>query len=78
MASFGTILLSVGTALGCFTVPPLAEHFGRRWTQAFLYTLMLCSIALGFGYAFYLKDHALAWLLVLLFVMGIGVANHTM
>jgi MFS family permease len=78
VASFGTILLSVGTVLGCFAVPPLAERFGRRWTQAFLYTLMLFSISIGFGYAFYLQEHALAWFLVLLFVMGFGGANHTM
>jgi MFS family permease len=78
VASFGTILLSVGTVLGCFAVPPLAERFGRRWTQAFLYTLMLFSISLGFGYAFYLREHALAWFLALLFVMGFGGANHTM
>jgi len=78
VASFGTILLSVGTVLGCFAVPPLAERFGRRWTQAFLYSLMLFSISLGFGYAFYLREHALAWFLVLLFVMGFGGANHTM
>ena len=78
VASFGTILLSVGTVLGCFAVPPLAERYGRRWTQAFLYTLMLLSISLGFGYAFYLQEHALAWFLVLLFVMGFGGANHTM
>jgi MFS family permease len=71
-------LLSVGTVLGCFAVPPLAERYGRRWTQAFLYTLMLFSISLGFGYAFYLQQHALAWFLVLLFVMGFGGANHTM
>ena len=78
VASFGTILLSVGTVLGCLAVPPLAERYGRRWTQAFLYTLMLVSISLGFGYAFYLQEHALAWFLVLLFVMGFGGANHTM
>ena len=71
-------LLFVYLHMWCFAVPPLAERFGRRWTQAFLYTLMLFSISLGFGYAFYLQQHALAWFLVLLFVMGFGGANHTM
>ncbi len=39
---------------------------------------MLFSISLGFGYAFYLRGRALAWFLVLLYVMGFGGANHTM
>jgi MFS family permease len=78
VASFGTILLSIGTILGCVSVPPLAERWGRRWTQAFLFTLMLISIALGFGWAFYLNQGAITWFLVWLFVMGYGGANHTM
>jgi len=78
MASLGTIILSVGTVLGCLSVPPLAERWGRRWAQAFLFTLMLVSIALGFGWAFYLKQDAIVWFLALLFVMGFGGANHAM
>lgn len=78
IASFGTILLSIGTVLGCVAVPPMAERWGRRWAQAFLFTLMLLSISLGFGWAFYLNQGAIAWFLALLFVMGFGGANHTM
>jgi MFS family permease len=78
MASLGTIILSVGTVLGCLAVPLLAERWGRRWAQAFLFTLMLVSIALGFGWAFYLKQDAIAWFLALLFIMGFGGANHAM
>ncbi len=78
MASWGTILLSIGTILGCLSVPPLAERWGRRWAQAFLFTLMLLSIAFGFGWAFYLNQGAIAWFMALLFVMGFGGANHCM
>lgn len=78
IASLGTILLSIGTVLGCIAVPPLAERWGRRWAQAFLFTLMLLSISLGFGRAFYLNEGAIGWFLALLFVMGFGGANHTM
>ena len=78
IASFGTSLLGIGTVLGCLAVPPLAERFGRRWTQAFFFTLMLVSISLGFGYAFYLHEHALQWFLVLTFIMGFGGANQAM
>ncbi len=78
LASMGTVLLSIGTVLGCIAVPPLAERWGRRWAQAFLFTLMLVSIALGFGWAFYLKEGAIGWFLALLFVMGFGGANHAM
>lgn len=78
VASLGTILLSIGTVLGCVAVPPLAERWGRRGAQAFFFTLMLVSIALGFGWAFYLNQGAIAWFLALLFIMGFGGANHTM
>src|SRR5262249_40671430 len=53
-ASYGTMVLSAGTILGCIVLPPLAERFGRRLTLGLYFALMLFSIAVGFGYVFYL------------------------
>jgi len=78
MASYATILLSVATILGCIALPPLAERFGRRWTLAGYFLLMFLSISLGFGYAFYLRNHALEWFMAGLAALGFGGANFTM
>src|SRR4249920_3918411 len=56
LASYGTMVLSAGTILGCIVLPPLAERFGRRLTMAMYFALMFLSIAIGFGYVFYLTD----------------------
>ena len=74
-ASIGSTLLSIGTILGCLAVPYLVEKFGRRVTLAFFYTLMAISIAVAFGYIFYLGPNALAWFLPSLFVLGVGGAS---
>ena len=78
MASFATVILSAATILGCIALPPLAERWGRRWTLGVYFVLMFVSIALGFGYAYYLQAHALEWFLVMLVVLGFGGANFTM
>jgi MFS family permease len=75
VASIGSTLLSVGTILGCLVVPYLAEKFGRRGALAFFYVLMTVSIAVGFGYIFYLGPNALTWFLPCLFVLGVGGAS---
>ena len=75
LASKGSILLSVGTIAGCLIVPLLAERVGRRWTLAFFYGLMGVFTALGFGYVFYLPQHALGWFLACLVFLGIGGAS---
>jgi len=75
LASYATMILSVGTILGCLAVPVIAERIGRRATLAIYFSLMLIFISLGFGYAFYLKEGALAWFMVCLFFLGIGGAN---
>lgn len=77
MASWATILLSVATVLGCLALPPLAEKYGRRWTLGMYFFLMFVSIALGFGYAFYLQNRALEWFLASLVVLGFGGGNFT-
>ena len=77
LASYGTMVLSVGTILGCLVLPPLAESFGRRVTLGLYFLVMFFSIAVGFGYVFYLP-HALAPFMVVLFFLGVGGANFAM
>jgi MFS family permease len=75
-ASYGTAILSIGTILGCFAVPMLAEAVGRRWTLAIYFAIMLIAIPLAFGWAFYLPGGAaLPVFLAILFLLGIGGAN---
>ncbi|HEY7791439.1 MAG TPA: MFS transporter [Vicinamibacterales bacterium] len=78
LASDATMLLSIGTIVGCLALAPLAESLGRRVTLALFFVLMFVSIALGFGYAYYLSTHALAWFMVCLFALGVGGANFAM
>jgi MFS family permease len=77
LASYGTMLLSAGTIGGCIVLPPLADRFGRRATLGLFFSIMLVSIAGGFGYVFYLPN-ALAAFLAVLFVLGVGGANFAM
>src|SRR5579871_6374279 len=77
-ASLGTVIISIGTILGCLALPPLAERFGRRMTLGCYFLLMFLSIAIGFGYVYYLDSSALPWFLTALFFLGIGGANFAM
>jgi len=77
LASYGTMVLSAGTILGCVVLPPLAERFGRRVTLGLYFLVMFVSIAAGFGYVFYLAN-ALAPFFVVLFLLGLGGANFAM
>ncbi len=72
LASYGTMLLSVGTILGCLMLPRLAQRLGRRGALAFYFVLMFLCVSIGFGYAFYLS---LGWFLACLFLLGFGGAN---
>jgi MFS family permease len=76
-ASYGTMVLSLGTILGCLVLPPIADRYGRRPTLGLYFLVMLLSIALGFGYVFYLP-HALTPFLIVLFALGVGGANFAM
>jgi MFS family permease len=78
LASYGTMLLGIGTILGCVILPLLAEALGRRAALAIYFFLMLVFIAAGFGYAFYLEAGALSWFMVCLFFLGFGGANFAM
>ncbi|HEU5454029.1 MAG TPA: MFS transporter [Terriglobales bacterium] len=77
-ASWATMLLSIATVLGCIVLPPMAEHWGRRATLAIYFAIMLATIALGFGYVYYLPHNALPWFIVCLFFLGVGGANFAM
>ena len=71
------MVLSIGTILGCLVLPPLAERLGRRLTLGLYFVVMFFSIAVGFGYIFYLPN-ALAPFFAVLFFLGVGGANFAM
>jgi MFS family permease len=75
LASWGTMLVSFATILGCLAMPSLAERLGRRGALAFFFVLMMVFIALTFGKVFYLGPSALPMLFVCLFFLGLGGAN---
>src|ERR1700733_1887891 len=54
LASWGVMLVSFATILGCLAMPWLAERVGRRGALSFFFTLMMVFIALTFGKVFYL------------------------
>jgi MFS family permease len=78
LASYATMLLSIGTIVGCIALPPLAERLGRRMALAFYFAIMLVFIPLAFGYAFYRPTHALGLFIACLPFLGIGGANFAM
>ena len=53
--------------LGCLSVPPLAERFGRKRTLGFYFLGMAACIALSFGWAFYLPQGLHPFITVLFF-----------
>jgi MFS family permease len=75
VASYGMILISIGTILGCLIMPWLAERLSRRGALAFFFTLMLIFIAVTFGKVFYMGPSALPLFFVCLFFLGLGGAN---
>jgi MFS family permease len=77
LASYGTMVLSAGTILGCIVLAPLADGLGRRLTLGIYFLVMFFAIAGGFGYIFYLPN-ALAPFFAVLFFLGIGGANFAM
>jgi MFS family permease len=75
LASAGSILLSLGTIVGCLLVPILARYLDRRSTLAFFYVLMAGSILFTFGYVFYWPEQALTGFIACLFFLGLGGAS---
>ena len=78
LASYATMLLSIGTILGCVALPILAERWGRRSTMGLYFALMFVFIAVTFGYVFYLPERALELFFLCLFFLGFGGANFAM
>jgi len=77
MASYGTGLLSIGTILGCLSLPYMAERFGRKKTLTMYFAGMGLCILLSFGWAFYLQN-ALYPFIASLFFLGFFGGNFTM
>jgi MFS family permease len=75
IASWATMLLACGTILGCLIMAPIANRLGRRGAVACFYSVMAASIAVGFGYAFYLPHGALSAFIPCLFFVGVGGAS---
>lgn len=75
LKTFGVMLVSTATILGCLIMPWLAEKIGRRGALAFFFAMMAIFISLTFGKVFYLGPAALPWFLVCLFFLGFGGAN---
>jgi len=75
LASWGIMMVSLATILGCLAMPWLAEQVGRRGALGIYFTLMMAFIALTFGKVFYMGATALPWLFVCLFFLGLGGAN---
>jgi MFS family permease len=72
LASWGTMVLAIGSMLGCLLAPVLAERIGRRPTLGCYFSLMTVSILGAYGGAFYLHEHPLRWFIVSLFFLGLG------
>jgi MFS family permease len=77
LASLGTAVLSVGTCLGCLALPPLAERYGRRATQAVYFLGMAGCIWGCFGWAFY-APAGLRPFIAMLFLLGFCGGNFAM
>ncbi len=76
MVSIGTAVLSLGTILGCLCLPPIAERLGRKRTLFIYFIGMMITIPTAFGWAFYLEN-GLVPFIVTLFFMGFAGGNFT-
>jgi len=74
-ASYGGMVLAIGTIIGCIAAPFLAERFGRKKSMAVYFVFMAVSIVLAFGYVFYQGDGALSLFYPCIFLLGLGGAN---
>jgi len=74
MASYGSMVLAIGTILGCLLAPVLAERWGRRSAMAAYFAFLGAGVTVAFGYVFY-QPMALTLFFVMIFLMGIGGAN---
>ena len=77
LASYGSMILAVGTIIGCVLAPIIAERLGRRKTMALYFAVMGLSIVVAFGSVFYMTA-PLAPFFVCIFFLGLGGANFAM
>jgi MFS family permease len=77
MASYGAALFSFMTIVGNLILPYFAERLGRRNTQAIYFAGMLVGIVLAFGWAFYLTNGLIPFLLILV-LLGLAGGNFAM
>ena len=75
LSTYATMIISLGTILGCLPLPWMAERIGRRKSLAAYFALMAASIAYSFAHAFYLPQDAVKWFFIGLFFLGLGGAN---
>jgi MFS family permease len=78
IASYGGMVLAVGTIVGCVLAPILAERVGRRKAMGAYFALMGAGIVVAFGYVFYLTENVLPLFMAMVFVLGVGGANFAM
>ena len=74
IASYGSMVLSIATIIGCLMAPWMAERFGRRLAMGLYFIALGVAVAIAFGYVFY-QPSALSAFFVLIFFLGIGGAN---
>jgi MFS family permease len=74
-ASYGGMVLAIGTIVGCVAAPFIAERLGRRKAMAIYFALMGVSILFAFGYVFYLPASAISLFYWCIFLLGLGGAN---
>jgi MFS family permease len=74
IASYGSMMLSVGTIIGCLMAPLVADRLGRRLAMALYFVALGVAVAIAFGYVFY-QPSALTMFFVLIFFLGLGGAN---
>ena len=74
-ASYGGMVLAIGTIVGCVAAPLIAERLGRRKAMALYFVLMGASILFAFGYVFYLPASAISLFYWCIFLLGLGGAN---
>jgi MFS family permease len=77
IASYGAALFSIMTIIGNLILPYFAERFGRRITQAVYFAGMLVGIVLAFGWAFYLPNGLVPFLIILV-LLGLAGGNFAM
>ena len=75
IASYGSMVLAIGTIIGCVLAPILAERLGRRLAMSLYFAMLGASIVVAFGFVFYATTSALTWFFVCVFFLGLGGAN---